>query len=117
MKKYCVLSPEHDDKTSQSIPKSPLKVDATIKSQMNSKGSLQQFDMQRNLKQQEGKTSSIENRHQSSTIVKSALEEEFLTIANDIRREVVKTRFIRGTPSLETQMHSVDHRQSIHSLK
>ena len=117
MKKYCVLQPEDDDKISQNMPKSPLKVDSTMKSQISSKRSFQNIDMHRNSKHEIMDSSHLDTRHQSSTIVKSALEEEFLTIANDIRKEVVKTRFIRGTPSLETQMHSVDHGQSIHSLK
>lgn len=41
------------------------------------------------------------------TVLKSTLQEQFLNIANDIRREVAKTKFIRGTPSLESQMGTV----------
>jgi hypothetical protein len=43
-------------------------------------------------------------------IDKHYLQEEFLEISKDIRKEVLKTKFISGLPSVESQMGRMQNR-------
>ena len=50
-------------------------------------------------------------------IDKNHLQEEFLHISNDVRREVLKTRFVNGLPSSDTQMGLMNHSKSRTTLR
>jgi hypothetical protein len=50
---------------------------------------------------EEAESKQVQNNH---LIDKNSLQEEFLSIWVDIRKEVLKTKFIRGVPSIESQL-------------
>ena len=50
-------------------------------------------------------------------IDKNELQEKFLDICNDIRKEVIKTKFVKGTPSLESQMKSFNPQKDTSIMK
>ena len=50
-------------------------------------------------------------------IDKNDLQEKFLDICSDIRKEVLKTKFVKGTPSLESQMKQIDQNNDASAIK
>lgn len=50
-------------------------------------------------------------------IDKNELQEKFLDICKDIRKEVIKTKFVKGTPSLESQMKSFNPQKDTSIMK
>lgn len=51
-------------------------------------------------------------KHKDQLIDKHFLEEQFLEICKDVRKEVLKTRFINGLPSVDTQMGYLNNIQN-----
>ena len=50
-------------------------------------------------------------------MINNDLQEKFLDICSDIRKEVLKTKFVKGTPTLESQMRQIDHNNDTSTIK